>query len=104
MRNKVCPNCHTNLYDFLKTGMLGCPTCYQAFKEEINEMLLKVQGKTIHVGKEIKRGVDEELLAEYERLLKEKERAGLNSRFSEMVLINSELEILKEELERRGLR
>ncbi|MBE5756706.1 MAG: hypothetical protein E7342_02785 [Clostridiales bacterium] len=104
MRNKVCPKCNTTLYEFVETGMLGCPFCYQVFANEVNEMILKVQGKNLHVGKEIKRGVDEELLAEYDRLLKEKEKAGLESRFSEMVLINSELEILKEELERRGLR
>ena len=103
--NKICPRCGTTLYDFYQTVMLGCPECYNIFSKEIDEVLYKIQGNTFHVGKEVKdRGVDAELLAEYDRLLKEKEKAGIESRFNDMVLINSELKLLKEELERRGLK
>ena len=102
---KYCPVCKTTLSDFYRTGMLGCPDCYESFFDEIEEALFKIQGKTVHVGKKTAgKGVDAELLAEYNRLLKEKEKAGIEGRFPDMVLINTEIEILKEELERRGLR
>lgn len=45
----VCPKCQTRLSEFVKTGFLGCPDCYQAFGSAISSLLPKIQGSTTHV-------------------------------------------------------
>ncbi|MBR3842972.1 MAG: UvrB/UvrC motif-containing protein [Christensenellaceae bacterium] len=47
---KRCPNCGYSFEDFKKSGFLGCPDCYQAFRQEILPMLRRVHGHTKHIG------------------------------------------------------
>ncbi|MBQ6921575.1 MAG: excinuclease, partial [Clostridia bacterium] len=69
MYDKVCKNCGTYLSDYFNTGMLGCPHCYTAFRQEIKGTLLKIQKSTEHAGKlPTLDGVGKELYAEYKRL------------------------------------
>jgi protein arginine kinase activator len=49
--DKSCPNCHMRHADFLKTSRLGCPVCYEAFREELQPLLADVQRGERHVGK-----------------------------------------------------
>lgn len=104
MYDKVCKNCGTYLSDFYKTYMLGCPHCYDAFRQEIKSTLKNVQKGVKHEGKLPSLGsVDKELYAEYRRLLAEKEAAVMESRFSDVKKISDDLMELKAELERRGI-
>ncbi len=104
MYDKVCKSCGTYLSDYYRTGMLGCPHCYVAFRSEITQSLAKIQKSARHEGKIPTLGsVDKELYSEYKRLLAEKEAAVLESRFSDVKKISDELIDLKTELERRGL-
>lgn len=48
---KVCPVCGTTYADYEKTGLLGCPSCYDVFKEELLPAIDAIQGKVVHVGK-----------------------------------------------------
>lgn len=48
---KVCPVCGQSFDDYVRTGLLGCPSCYDVFKEELLPRISKIQGKTTHVGK-----------------------------------------------------
>ncbi len=48
---KVCPSCGLRFSDYEKTGLLGCPSCYDLFKEELLPYIARIQGKTVHVGK-----------------------------------------------------
>ena len=84
MPEKYCKYCKTTLSDFYATGMLGCPNCYRAFEKELSPVLYKLQGTDRHeTGAAPKiRGIDKELLTEYERLKKERELAGIEGRFS----------------------
>ncbi|MBR2222851.1 MAG: UvrB/UvrC motif-containing protein, partial [Christensenellaceae bacterium] len=43
-------NCGYSFEDFKKSGFLGCPDCYQAFRQEILPMLRRVHGHTKHIG------------------------------------------------------
>lgn len=105
MYDKYCKSCKTTLGSFYATGMLGCPNCYKAFEKEIELALKKIQGRTFHVGKRLSIDkIGRELLDEYQMLLIEKERAGLEGRFSDMYRIAEEINELKEELKRRGLK
>ena len=48
---KVCPVCGTTYSDYEKTGLLGCASCYDVFKEELLPAIRAIQGKVQHVGK-----------------------------------------------------
>jgi protein arginine kinase activator len=104
MFEKVCSKCGTRLSEYYRTYMLGCPECYKAFEEEIVNTLTKTQGKTYHIGKAPKITPEEKgLIDEYNLLMTEKEKAGLEGRFSDMAKISNRLALIKEELSRRGL-
>ena len=104
MYDKICPNCGYRLSEFYRTYLLGCPDCYHSFEEEITTAIKKIHGATFHTGKTLKIvGVNRELLSEYERLIKEKEDATLDGRFSRIKELSAQLIELSEELKRRGL-
>lgn len=48
---KVCPVCGTAYGDYERTGLLGCASCYDVFKEELLPSIRRIQGKVEHVGK-----------------------------------------------------
>ena len=104
MYDKVCSSCGTRLSSFYNTGMLGCPNCYENFRREILVALKDIQGKPFHVGKKPEiTSTDKELLEEYRLLLKEKELAGMEKRFTDMAKLSKLLEELALELKNRGL-
>lgn len=103
MYDKVCANCNYKLSYFYKTGMLGCPNCYHAFESEILKSIKNIQGGDTHVGKRPSAGVDKELLAEYKKLLAEKELAVMEGRFADVKNISSKLFELAELLKKKGL-
>ena len=103
MIEKTCKYCGKSLSDFFNTYYLGCPQCYDIFREEIKSTLSKTQGATTHNGKKVISGVDKALLLEYNSLIKQKELAGLEGRFKDMVVLTNEIIELSEELKKRGL-
>jgi protein arginine kinase activator len=104
MYEKLCKTCGRSLSEFYNSGMLGCPDCYKWLGQEINDALKKIQGANFHTGKRPKiNGVDKELLQELERLLREKEQAGLRGNFQLVASLSNDINDLKIELERRGL-
>ncbi len=48
---KVCPACGLHFSEYRRTGLLGCPSCYDVFNEELLPYITRIQGKTVHVGK-----------------------------------------------------
>lgn len=102
---KVCKVCGATLSQFYKSSMLGCENCYAAFSAELVQVLDKIQGRRVHVGKKPKvGGVDREMLFEYKRLLALKEESVLEGRFDEADELAAEIKQLALELSRRGLR
>ncbi len=51
-RQKVCPACGMRFSDYERSGLLGCPSCYDVFNEELLPHIARIQGNTRHVGKE----------------------------------------------------
>ena len=104
MYEKVCSACGTRLSEFYKTYMLGCSQCYVDFEHEITLATKKIHGASWHTGKVPKTdGEDKELLSRYKNLIKDKENAALDGRFSRIKELSEELLILSEELKKRGL-
>ena len=46
-----CPKCAFTFRDFRKVGRLGCPACYETFKEHLSPLLKKIHGAERHTGK-----------------------------------------------------
>ena len=42
IENVVCPVCKTSLREFKSSGKLGCPNCYDMFREEISNILKRI--------------------------------------------------------------
>jgi protein arginine kinase activator len=42
VENIVCPVCKTSLKEFKVSGKLGCPNCYEAFRDEIGEIVKRI--------------------------------------------------------------
>ena len=41
--DKICPNCNWSLRKFKNSGLLGCGNCYDAFEEEIEDIVKRIQ-------------------------------------------------------------
>ena len=48
---KKCNTCGLLFRDFRREGFLGCPECYQSFREELVSLLRKMGGSPRHTGK-----------------------------------------------------
>jgi len=48
---KSCENCGSTFKEFQGSGRLGCPQCYFAFEQELGNLLRRIQGSQVHVGK-----------------------------------------------------
>ncbi len=46
-----CSFCQTSLRDFRASGRLGCAHCYGAFERSLRELLRRVHGHSVHVGR-----------------------------------------------------
>ena len=42
VKDLVCPVCKTSLKEFKTTGKLGCPNCYEIFREEISNIVKRI--------------------------------------------------------------
>jgi protein arginine kinase activator len=49
--NGRCSFCSATLRDFRETGRLGCPHCYTSFESSLRELLRRVHGNSVHVGR-----------------------------------------------------
>ena len=47
----VCLRCGQTLRRFQKSGRLGCPACYETFREQIQPMLQQIHGRVQHAGR-----------------------------------------------------
>src|ERR1043165_4808857 len=50
-----CSGCGTTLSQFQSSGRFGCPECYVAFKEDVQNLVEKIHDSTQHCGKVPKR-------------------------------------------------
>jgi protein arginine kinase activator len=46
-----CPSCKFTFQDFRRMGRLGCPRCYETFKEQLKPLMRKIHGSDRHIGK-----------------------------------------------------
>ncbi len=55
VENIVCPVCKTSLREFKQTRRLGCPNCYEVFKDEIEKIVKRIAPFSTHKQEPIKK-------------------------------------------------
>ena len=104
---KKC-GCGTTFYNISKTGKVGCPDCYETFKNELAAVLKKINGSKQHTGRcpqRFKNGqTAENKLSQTEtqedietKLRKQLEEAIKCENFEEAAKIRDQIKALKEE-------
>lgn len=66
-----CEKCGYTLSKYRETGLFGCDECYKTFKKEIDEILLRLQGKNRNIVS--KRLENKNKVEEKEKVLETKE-------------------------------
>ena len=88
----VCERCGTSLKQFTKSGKLGCPSCYQAFREQLTPMLQQIHGRVQHAGR---KPLDDEgaqrRRALYDRLSRQLEQAVAMEDFETAAVLRDQL-------------
>ncbi|MCM1367320.1 MAG: hypothetical protein NC184_00705 [Roseburia sp.] len=51
VKTLICPDCRTTSEEFIKTGFVGCPRCYEVFEPLVAQTVKKLQQSDRHVGK-----------------------------------------------------
>ena len=93
---KICPVCGLRFSDYERSGLLGCPSCYDVFNEEIMPYVARIQGNTRHVGKEGGGYSSEhDYLRRLQILQSNLERALKNGDYAEAGRINERMNALK---------
>lgn len=50
-RTEACPGCGLKLADFRSKGRLGCPRCYETFRQELMPLLQRIHEAQTHRGR-----------------------------------------------------
>jgi|GEM_PF-6761401 len=80
LREKTCPLCSQRLSDLMETYFVGCPMCYQIFKEEIEKLAINYHGKCEHFGKTPKRNQSRERIEKELNALAQEEKEAVRAR------------------------
>ncbi len=95
----ACPNCGLTIEKFKHLGRFGCGECYQTFREQLQDLLRKIHGSSLHRGK-LPPMLSEEasLIKEQERLQEELQRAINSEDFERAADLRDKLKSLKKDM------
>lgn len=93
-----CQDCGMTIAQYKETSLLGCPTCYETFSEQLRHVIANVQdNRTQHVGRApaaASRDVNCHLTIR--RLLRELEHAVTQEQYEEAAFLRDELRKIHE--------
>jgi len=96
----TCPNCGLSYEKFRSTGKLGCSECYDAFGDDLKNIIKGIHGHTKHNGKMPKRAYPLlKMEIDIEKLTAELDRAVKNEEYEKAALLRDEIKELKNKLE-----
>ena len=95
---KICPVCGTTYSDYERTGLLGCASCYDVFKEELIPSIRRIQGKVNHVGKATENNDKYGLHRRLKSLQEQLENALKERRYSEANRLNQQIKEINKSL------
>lgn len=102
--DKVCPKCNWSLRQFKNSGILGCSACYDAFEEEIEDIVKRIQPYTENKLDNIEFKVEtkkQSLTKEQklDNLKSDLQKAIAEERYEDAGVINKEIKKLNKELQ-----
>ena len=77
IENVVCPVCKTSLREFKSTGRLGCPNCYDMFREEVANIVKRIAPFETHKQDAIKAKAKPEKLSKEDKIKQLREEMKL---------------------------
>jgi protein arginine kinase activator len=94
---RSCPVCHLRRADFKKMGRLGCPACYDAFADEMVQLLKAVHRSEHHVGK-VPSGASERVRTDTEiaALQKALDEAVAKENYEEAARLRDRIQVCRE--------
>lgn len=95
---KRCGVCGMRFSEYEKTGLLGCASCYDVFKDELIPGILKIQGDINHVGKVGKNYSSHDLNREINALQQKLEQAVREKNYVEADKLNRRIISLNKQL------
>ncbi len=93
-----CPHCHLKRSDFKRTGRLGCPKCYETWRDSLRPLVRSMHRGERHVGKTPRRlraGVRRTI--EIERLERELEAAVAREAYEDAAELRDRIRRLRGE-------
>lgn len=96
--NIKCSNCGLTYDGLIKTGKLGCSSCYQAFKPQLDITLKSIHGSNIHKGKLPRKSGGTILIKRQKDYLKRRLAIAISEeRFEEAAKLRDEIKVLEKE-------
>jgi protein arginine kinase activator len=98
----VCGVCGATFEDFINGGKLGCPDCYDTFRDRMRGVLKNIQGSVKHTGKgsdearRLKAQTAPKELTEEEKLKNELELAIKNEEYEKAAELRDKIKALRE--------
>ncbi len=99
---KKCECCGVTYDVIAKTGKVGCSRCYETFKEELSSTLVRLHGRTNHIGKRLNRDVVQEnksvtIQEKIDNLRKELAQAIKDEQYEKAAVLRDEIKGLEEQ-------
>lgn len=98
IKEKKCTVCGTRYSDYQRTGLLGCPNCYDIFRDELLPSIQRIQGKVMHVGKSAKNNDELGLHRRLKSLQEQLEIALKERRYGEAGRLNKQIKEINDAL------
>ncbi|MBC8201795.1 MAG: UvrB/UvrC motif-containing protein [Planctomycetes bacterium] len=94
----VCQDCGMTIAQYKEKSLLGCPTCYETFAEQLKHIIANVQDNhTQHVGRApSSANADVSRHLTVRRLLKQLDKAVTQEQYEEAAVLRDELRKLHE--------
>ncbi len=97
--DEKCKYCGFNYSQFRKTGFLGCPQCYNTFRDRLDPLIKGIQGSNSHVGKVPRRkGGDLRTKREIEDLKAQLDASVKKEEFEEAAQLRDKIKDLEKKL------
>lgn len=90
-----CEKCGYTLEDYKKTGLFGCEYCYETFEDNIDELLLKIQGKNRHIPKKLRNCAKSEDEKKLNKLRHQLEHMVKEEKYEEAAILRDEIRKLE---------
>ncbi len=98
----VCPNCGMSYQDFRQTGKIGCSVCYDTFRQQLEPLLRRIHGSSVHSGKIPHRsGGTLEMKHEIEVLRRNLQEAVRQEEYEKAAEYRDRIRVLERELEKQ---